>query len=79
MSLEDIYSRQVKGKEAGGVPTFGTQAPPIFERDPNLKKFEQDVFARMHEIVNPETLEQEPQSGFVSFESAIKELAQMNK
>ena len=83
MSLEDIYSQSVKGKQAGGIPSIGSAAPPIIERDPNVRKLEQDVFARMHEIVKPEPL-QEPNTatldvGFVSFEQALKELQQTDK
>jgi len=82
MSLGDIYNQQVQGKRVGGIPTVGSAAPPIIERDPNVRKLEQDVFARMHEIVKPEPLEQgqaTPNVEFVSYEDAIRELAQMNK
>lgn len=81
MSLSDVYSQSVKGKAVGGLPTIGSAAPPIFERDPNVRKLEQDVFARMHEIVKPEPLEQgqaTPDVEFVSFEQALKELQQMS-
>lgn len=82
MSLVDVYNQQVQGKLVGGVPIFGTAAPPIIERDPSVRKLEQDVFARMHEIVKPEPLEQgqaTPDVEFVSFEQALKELQQMHK
>ena len=82
MSLGDIYSQSVKGKAVGGLPTVGSGAPPIIERDPQVRKLEQDVFARMHEIVKPEPLERTqatPEVGFVSFEDAIRELQKMNK
>lgn len=82
MSLGSVYSQSVKGKAVGGLPTIGSAAPPIIERDPNVRKLEQDVFARMHEIVKPELLEQgqaTPDVEFVSFEQALKELQQMNK
>jgi hypothetical protein len=55
---------------------------PKIERDPTINKLEQDVFAKMHEIVKPEPLQQgqaTPDVQFVSFEDAIRELAQMNK
>jgi hypothetical protein len=82
MSLEDIYNRQVQGKQVGGIPSIGSAAPPIIERDPNVRKLEQDVFARMHEIVRPEPL-QEPNTAtpdveFVSFEQALRELQGSN-
>ncbi|NBV29899.1 hypothetical protein EBS02_12965 [bacterium] len=82
MSLGDVYSQSVKGKAAGGLPTIGSATPPIIERDPQVRKLEQDVFARMHEIVKPEPLEQGQATTnveFVSFEDAIRELQQMNK
>ncbi len=82
MSLEDIYSQTVKGKTVGGLPSIGSAAPPIVERDPQVCKLEQDVFARMHEIVKPEPLEQgqaTPDIEFVSLEQALRELQQMNK
>lgn len=79
MSLENVYSSQVKGQLVRGIPTVGSAAPPIIERDPNVRKLEQDVFARMHEIVKPEPLEQGQATldvEFVSFEQALKELQQ---
>jgi hypothetical protein len=82
MSLGDIYSQSVKGKAVGGLPSIGSAAPPIMERDPQVRKLEQDVFARMHEIVKPEPLEQAtatPEVEFVSFEDALRELQQLNK
>ena len=82
MSLGDIYSQSVKGKAAGGLPSIGSAAPPIIERDPQVKKLEQEVFARIQEIVKPKSLEQgqaTPDLEFVSFEQALRELQQMNK
>jgi hypothetical protein len=61
---------------------MGSAAPPIIERDPNIRKLEQDVFARMHELVEPVPVEQEqatPDIEFVSLEQAIRELQEMNK
>lgn len=81
MSLEDIYSQSVKGKAVGGIPTVGSAAPPIIERDPNVRKLEQDVFTRMHEIVKPEPLQEPtatPDVEFVSFEQALRELQGSN-
>jgi hypothetical protein len=55
---------------------------PKIERDPNIQKLEQDVFAQMQEIVKTEPLQQGqaiPDIHFISFEDAIRELAQMNK
>jgi hypothetical protein len=55
---------------------------PKIERDPNIQKLEHDVFSQMQEIVKTEPLQQgqaTPDIQFVSFEDALKELAQMNK
>jgi len=55
---------------------------PKIERDPNIQKLEQDVFAKLKEITKSEPLQQgqaTPDIQFVSFEDAIRELAQMNK
>jgi len=82
MSLENIYTQSVQGKIAHGLPSIGSAAPPIIERDPQVCKLEQDVFARIHEIIKPEPLEQgiaTPELQFVSFEDAIKELAEVHK
>jgi hypothetical protein len=82
MSLQDIYSQNIKGRAVGGLPMIGSAAPPIIERDPQVRKLEQDVFARIHEIVKPEPLEQRLATSelqFVSFEDAVRELQQMNK
>jgi hypothetical protein len=55
---------------------------PKIERDPGIQKLEQDVFAKLKEIVKTEPLQQGQATSdveFVSFEDAIRELAQMNK
>lgn len=55
---------------------------PKIERDPNIQKLEHNVFAQMKEIVKSEPLQQgeaTPDVQFVSFEDAIRELAEMNK
>jgi hypothetical protein len=55
---------------------------PKIERDPNIQKLERDVFSQMQEIVKTEPLEQgqaTPDVQFISFEDAIRELAEMNK
>jgi hypothetical protein len=55
---------------------------PKIERDPNIQKLEHDVFAQMNEIIKTEPLQQGQATSdvqFVSFEDAIKELAEMNK
>ena len=55
---------------------------PKIERDPNIQKLERDVFSQMQEIVKTEPLQQGQATSdiqFVSFEDALRELAQMNK
>ena len=55
---------------------------PKIERDPNIQKLERDILSQLQEIVKTEPLEQgqaAPGVEFVSFEQALKELAQMNK
>jgi hypothetical protein len=62
---------------------------PKIERDPNIRKLEQDVFAQIQEIVKSQSLSSEEDSRycssaiqFVSFEQALMELrefAQKNK
>lgn len=83
MSLEDVYTNQVQGQVASGLPCMGSAAPPIIERDPNVRKLEQDVFARMHALVEPVLPPQQmavaADVAFVSLQDAMKELAQMHK
>lgn len=81
MSLEDIYSQSVQGKTVSGLPSIGTAAPPIIQRDPKIRKLEQDVFAQIHEIATkddpaPEAVQ--PEIQHISFEDALKELADGN-
>lgn len=55
---------------------------PKIQRDPKIQKLEHDVFAQINEIVKSEPLQQgqaTPDVLFISFEDAIRELAQMNK
>jgi hypothetical protein len=55
---------------------------PKIERDPGVQKLEQDVFAKLKEITKSEPLQQGEATTdlqFVSFEDAIKELAEMNR
>jgi hypothetical protein len=57
--------------------------PPKIERDPNIIKLEQDVFAQLNKIIEPKVKQQKPVTPngleFVSFEDAIKELVNLNK
>jgi hypothetical protein len=49
------------------------------ERDPNIRKLEQDVFAQLQEIAKPlqPSIPDTSSVKFVSFEDALKELQQM--
>ena len=81
MSLEDIYSKQIQGTNAlhTSLPTYGR--PPIFERDPNLLRLEQDVFQQMASVLPREESAQPIQHqpvNFISFEDALKELSTMH-
>ena len=52
------------------------------ERDPNIQKLEHEVFSQINEITKTEPLQQgqaTPDIQFISFEDAIRELAQLNK
>jgi hypothetical protein len=82
MSLGDVYSQSVKGRIVGGLTISGSAPPPIIERDPQVRKLEQEVFTRIYELVKPEPIEQGqpiPNVEFVSFEQALKELQQLDK
>lgn len=57
---------------------------PVIEKDPNIDKMRQDVFAAMQEIIKREFPAEEANSSgdsggvrFVSFEEALKELANL--
>jgi hypothetical protein len=81
MSLEDIYSKEVRGnKSIGSLPCYG--APPIVERDPNIRKLEQDVFQQLLRVIPEEPKPKINNSTViqqVSFEDALKELVQLDK
>lgn len=81
MSLEDVYSKQVKGNTSiSSLPHYGN--PPIFERDPNLVRLEQEIFQQMNAVLPQEPAPERPAElrvGVVSFEDALRELSQMNK
>jgi hypothetical protein len=49
------------------------------ERDPNIRKLEQDVFTQLQEIVKPlqPSTPDIDSIRFVSFEDALKELAEL--
>jgi hypothetical protein len=81
MSLEDVYNKQVKGTGTiSSLPTYGN--PPIIERDPNVRRLEEDVFRQLASVIPPEPVAPEVpklEIKSISFEEALKELASMNK
>lgn len=82
MSLESVYSNQVQQTGLIGLlPNYGR--PPIIERDPNIDKLEQNVLQLIMNVVAEETpvtkSVETPVVQVVSFEDALRELAQMNK
>jgi len=78
MGLEDIYQHNVN-KTSINQTGISSGAPVMRERDPQQVKLEQDVFAKMQEVVAPLQNDQEkPQPGVsvasVGLEQALKEL-----
>jgi len=77
MSLDNAYNRVPKHT----VGSTGMGAPVTRERDPQLQKLENDIFAKMNQAIVPRTPTPdlpevrsiEVQS--VGFEQALKELA----
>lgn len=82
MSLESVYSNQVQQTGSIGLlPNYGR--PPVIERDPNINQLEQNVFQQIMNVVAEEAPVakpiETPTVQVVSFEDALRELAQMNK
>lgn len=80
MNLDEIYSRQVKKTAITNLSVGGNM--PNIQRDPNIVKLEQDVFAKMRSICPPEPKEnRRPAMGVqnFSFEDAVKELVNFKK
>lgn len=82
MDLSQIYSTQIKRRPVNML-TAGGNFPQI-EKDPTIRKLENNVFAKMKEIVgednfnNSSNISQNTVKA-VSFAEAIKELSQMVK
>jgi hypothetical protein len=77
MDLSGVYSKQVK-PTAVTMLSLGAQAP-IFERDPNLKAFEKNVFDQLRSVIPEEPIQnidipKAPIVKHVSFEDALREL-----
>lgn len=82
MSLENIYSNQVKGKKVMTATTSYGSMSPQFERDPAFKKAEESVFSTLSQILNTSDtiLPVVPhQVATVTYEQALLELQQMQK
>ena len=78
MGLEDIYQRNVN-KTSINQTGISSGVPAMRERDPQQVKLEQDVFAKMQEVVAPLQNDQEkvqpgPGVASVGLEQALKEL-----
>jgi hypothetical protein len=79
MDLSDIYSKQVK-KTSVSMLQVGGNFPQI-EKDPNIRRLEQEVYAKMRSIMPKEEPQQAPKDEVValSFQDALKELAEFQK
>ena len=79
MDLSDIYSKQVK-KNPVSMLQVGGNFPQI-EKDPTIKKLEQDVYAKMQSLLPKEEIQPKITNSVVSlsFEDALKELVEIEK
>jgi len=77
MGLEDIYQHNVN-KTSINQTGISSGMPATRERDPQQVKLEQDVFAKMQEVVTPPSQEEKVQPvrnvASVGLEQALKEL-----
>jgi hypothetical protein len=79
MDLSDVYSNNVKNTRISNL-SVGSHSIPPFERDPTIKKLEEDLFAKIKEISPPEIIVNHDKISKIktfSFEDAIKELHSM--
>ena len=79
MDLSDVYSNNVKNTRISSL-NIGSHSIPPFERDPTIKKLEEDLFAKIKEISPPEPVINSNKISEIknfSFEDAIKELHSM--
>lgn len=77
MDLSDVYSNQVKPTAITSL-SIGTHMP-TFERDPNLKAYEREVFKQLRSVIPAEPIQnvdipKAPVVKHVSFEDALREL-----
>jgi hypothetical protein len=79
VDLSDIYSKQVK-KSPVSMLQVGGHFPQI-EKDPNIQKLEQDVYAKMRSLMPKEDPIQKPKNTVVplTFAQALKELSEIQK
>lgn len=83
MSLDDLYINRVQGKSSAMLNLTFNGSAPSFERDPEIIKLESNVFSQLMELgaeptnntINSNVVSQ--QVSFVSFEDALKELAEL--
>tara|TARA_R110002012_G_scaffold301322_1_gene501535 strand:- start:221 stop:475 length:255 start_codon:yes stop_codon:yes gene_type:complete len=83
MDLGDIYSNNVNKSQ---INMHGTGGMPVSrERDPQIKKLENDVFSSIQSKLNDELPPQQPEQApqpevkSVNFADALKELRDLGK
>lgn len=77
MSLESVYSNQVKRKSLGGM---SVPIGSLIERDPTISELERNIFEKIKEISPPEEIPKKTlEVRTFSVEDAIKELIEMSK
>jgi hypothetical protein len=79
MDLSEVYSQKIKKSSVNFLQVAGNF--PQIERDPNIKKLEQEVFTKMQSLLPKE--EATPKIinnvASLSFEDALKELVEIEK
>lgn len=83
MNLSEVYANRVK-KSSINMLSVGGNAPIVQNRDPTINKLEKDVFSKMKELVGKDQpnnlpISTKPVIKSLSFEEALKELANFNK
>ena len=84
MNLEDVYASRVQGKTSFALNLSLNGSAPTFERDPAILKMESDLFSQLAELCSDpvsnsdiKPAHQPQHIAVVSFEDALKELAEM--
>lgn len=81
MNLEQIYLNRVKHNPVSNFSFGSMNTMPIIEKDPSIRKLEEDVFSKIREIDPPE-IKQQPilsQVKTLSPEEAMKELLEIER